>query len=155
MVYQTKLVDTAMHGLHNTFSIIPYYAVTFHGKHTFLWSPIQHSWPQHLMLICICCWKIQEVRKQVGFLPGSLHWNRRVIVVTLLSPLGLLAVFTLYVLHIFEDAWYVTVFYTILLQWNCKYADAFSGMKSFAFRLKFHWSLFPRVQLTITQHWFR
>ena len=25
----------------------------------------------------------------------------------------------------------------------------------FEFRLKFHWSLFPRVQLTISQHWFR
>ena len=28
-------------------------------------------------------------------------------------------------------------------------------MKMFEFRLKFHWSLFPRVQLTIFQHWFR
>ena len=29
------------------------------------------------------------------------------------------------------------------------------SMKMFEFRLKFHWSLFPRVQLTIFQHWFR
>ena len=29
----------------------------------------------------------------------------------------------------------------------------FSSMKMFEFRLKFHWSLFPRVQLTIFQHW--
>ena len=28
-------------------------------------------------------------------------------------------------------------------------------MKMFEFRSKFHWSLFPRVQLTIFQHWFR
>ena len=27
--------------------------------------------------------------------------------------------------------------------------------EKFVFRLKFHWSLFPRVQLTITQQWFR
>ena len=33
--------------------------------------------------------------------------------------------------------------------------DAFSWMKSFVFWLKFHWSLFLRVQLTIIQHWFR
>ena len=33
--------------------------------------------------------------------------------------------------------------------------SAFSWMKMFQFRLKFHWSLFPRVQLTIFQHWFR
>ena len=29
------------------------------------------------------------------------------------------------------------------------------SMKMFEFRLKFHWRLFPRVQLTIFQHWFR
>ena len=32
---------------------------------------------------------------------------------------------------------------------------AFSWMKMLEFRLNFHWSLFPRVQLTISQHWFR
>ena len=35
------------------------------------------------------------------------------------------------------------------------FSDAFSLMKSFAFWLNFHWSLFLRVRLTITQHWFR
>ena len=34
-------------------------------------------------------------------------------------------------------------------------SNVFSSMKMFEFRLKFHWSLFPRVQLTIFQHWFR
>ena len=33
--------------------------------------------------------------------------------------------------------------------------NAFSSMKMFEFQLKFHWNLFPRVQLTIFQHWFR
>ena len=33
--------------------------------------------------------------------------------------------------------------------------SAFSWMKMFAFRLKFHWSLFLKVQLKIFQHWFR
>ena len=33
--------------------------------------------------------------------------------------------------------------------------SALSWMKMFEFRLKFHWSLFLRVQLTIFQHWFR
>ena len=33
--------------------------------------------------------------------------------------------------------------------------DAFSWMKNFASWLKFHWSFLLRVQLTITQHWFR
>ena len=35
------------------------------------------------------------------------------------------------------------------------FSSAFLWMKMFEFRLKFHWSLFPRVQSTINQHWFR
>ena len=35
------------------------------------------------------------------------------------------------------------------------FSDAFSWMKSFVFWLKFHWCLFLRVKLTISQHWFR
>ena len=34
-------------------------------------------------------------------------------------------------------------------------SSAFSWMKMFEFRLKFQWSLFPRAQLTIFDHWFR
>ena len=34
-------------------------------------------------------------------------------------------------------------------------SNAFSLMKMYQFRLKFHWSLFPGVQLTIFQYWFR
>ena len=33
--------------------------------------------------------------------------------------------------------------------------NEFSWMKMYEFRLKFRWSLFLRVQLTIFQHWFR
>ena len=35
------------------------------------------------------------------------------------------------------------------------FSNAFSWMKMFEFRSKFHWSLFLRVQLIIFQHWFR
>ena len=35
------------------------------------------------------------------------------------------------------------------------FSNVFCSMKMFESRLKFHWSLFPRVQLTIYQHWFR
>ena len=34
-------------------------------------------------------------------------------------------------------------------------SNAFSWMKISEFRLRFHWSLFLREQLTIIQHWFR
>ena len=33
--------------------------------------------------------------------------------------------------------------------------NAFSWMTMLEFRLRFHWSFFPRVQLSIFQHWFR
>ena len=35
------------------------------------------------------------------------------------------------------------------------FSNAFSWMKIYEFRLRFHWNLFLRVQLTIFQHWFR
>ena len=37
------------------------------------------------------------------------------------------------------------------------FSNVFSWMKMlmFEFLLKFHWSLFPRVQLTVSHHWFR
>ena len=35
------------------------------------------------------------------------------------------------------------------------FTNTFSSTKMLEFRLKFHWSLFLRVQLTIFQHWFR
>ena len=34
------------------------------------------------------------------------------------------------------------------------FSNAFSWMKMYEFRLRFHWSLFLRFQLTISQHWF-
>ena len=34
-------------------------------------------------------------------------------------------------------------------------SNAFSWMKMLEFRLRFHWSLFLRIQLTIIHHWFR
>ena len=35
------------------------------------------------------------------------------------------------------------------------FSNAFSWIKMYEFRLRFHWSLLLRVQLTIFQHWFR
>ena len=35
------------------------------------------------------------------------------------------------------------------------YSNAFSWMKMFEFRWRFHWTLFKRVHLTIFQHWFK
>ena len=40
-----------------------------------------------------------------------------------------------------------------LFQMTC--SNAFSWMKMYEFWLRFHWSLFLRVQLTVFQHWFR
>ena len=40
-----------------------------------------------------------------------------------------------------------------IFQTTC--SNAFSWMKIYAFRLRFYWTLFPRNQLMIFQHWFR
>ena len=57
-----------------------------------------------------------------------------------------------------------TTFHDTLTHWGRDKMDAisqttlsnsFSWMEMLEFRLKFHWNLFPRVQLTIFQHWFR
>ena len=61
------------------------------------------------------------------------------------------------------DMLYILVVY-ILTHWGrdkmddisqTTFSNAFSWMKMFEYRLKFHWSLFLGVQLTISQHWFR
>ena len=35
------------------------------------------------------------------------------------------------------------------------FSNAFSWMKMYEFRLRFHWNLFPGFELTTYQHWFR
>ena len=35
------------------------------------------------------------------------------------------------------------------------FKNVFDWLKMFEFRIQFHWSLFPRILLTIVQHWFR
>ena len=35
------------------------------------------------------------------------------------------------------------------------FSNAFPWMKTYGFRLRFHWIMFPRVHSTIFQHWFR
>ena len=35
------------------------------------------------------------------------------------------------------------------------FSTAFCWLKMYEFRLRFHWKLFPRVQLTLFHHWFR
>ena len=39
--------------------------------------------------------------------------------------------------------------------WQTTFSNAFSWMKRIKIGFKFHWNLFPGVQLTINQHWFR
>ena len=39
--------------------------------------------------------------------------------------------------------------------WQTIFPNEFSWMKMVEFRFKFHWNLFPWVQMAISQHWFR
>ena len=67
-------------------------------------------------------------------------------------------------LTIYEILWYSSNGNAYLTHWGREkmdaisqttFSNAFSWMKMLEYRLKFHWSLFLRVQLTISQHWFR
>ena len=67
--------------------------------------------------------------------------------------------------HILLCSWHGTSWWprsanTLRPRQNCRHfvttiSIVFSWKKIFEFRLRFHWILFPRVQLTIFQHWFR
>ena len=50
------------------------------------------------------------------------------------------------ILNTFRPRQMATIFQTT-------FSNAFSWMKMYEFWLKFHWSLFPRVRLSIFQHW--
>ena len=59
---------------------------------------------------------------------------------------------------------YLLLMFDRLLHWGrdkmaaifqTTFSNAFSWIKMYEFRLRFHWSLLLRVQLTIFQHWFR
>ena len=39
--------------------------------------------------------------------------------------------------------------------WETTFSNAFTWLKMIEFLFKFHGNLFPRVQLTISQHWFK
>ena len=50
---------------------------------------------------------------------------------------------------------YPNIFYKMAAIFQTTISNAFSLIRMYKFRLIFHWSLLPRVQLTIFQHWFR
>ena len=61
------------------------------------------------------------------------------------------------------DVFFVIKLNTLLTHWGwdkmaaifqTTFSNGFSWIKIYEFRLKFHWSLFLGIQLTIFQHWF-
>ena len=66
---------------------------------------------------------------------------------------------TLYMLHVdfsflTSSPNYLTEHIEAEAKWP-PFSTAFSWLKMYEFRLRFHWKLFPGVQLTIFHHWFR
>ena len=62
------------------------------------------------------------------------------------------------------NSWMKWKYHDILTHWGrdkmdtisqTTFSNAFSWMKMHEFHLRFHWSLFLRIELTIFQHWFR
>ena len=63
-------------------------------------------------------------------------------------------------MELFEGGWKVRSINTLRPRqlaaiFQTTFSNAFSWMKMYLFRLRFHWSLFLVVQLVIFQHWFR
>ena len=96
------------------------------------------------------------------------HWKPRAIMMPTFSPLVAPPLMTEQpaVPHMRANlaSWQLSVFSALITHLPLDkmatisqtiFSDAFSSMKSFVFWLKFHWSLFLTVWLTITQHWSR
>ena len=76
-----------------------------------------------------------------------------------ITPFGNISIKTMMV----PMAWALPPF-VWLAHWGCDnmaaifqttFSHAFTWKKMYQFWLRFHWSFFPMVQLTILQHWFR
>ena len=95
----------------------------------------------------------------------SLQWQKLVLEGNFVKSYHTFTEFNLFFVHLILN-WRA---YTFLLHIHVKYEyripfmiwklqTTFSNVSStkvFEFRLQFHWSLFPRVQLIVSQHWFR
>ena len=96
--------------------------------------------------------KVPEMLNLNSMAHGSFKWNFRQVIFKLISmtdgwgvssEISLIRMFT----HWGRDKMAAASQTTL--------SNAFSWMKVLEFLLRFHWSLFRRVQLTIIQHWFR
>ena len=142
-------------------------------------SPHKGLWPGALMLSLICAWTngwvnnrdvgdlrrhhahydvtvlISYVSRGMFFICIVLYFIYRVIIHTFSSTpyLHLKPILT----NVLIRRWMLTQWgrYKMVAIFRTTYSNAFSWMKMYEFRLRFHWSLFLRVQLTISQHWFR
>ena len=111
---------------------------------------------------------------------GHHHWNENVVILTKFSSLAALEVVILTTFSAASDEnfikmktfpfqWYgfvgmISTDALALTHWGrdkmdaisqTTFSNAFSWMKMFEYRLRFDLSLFLRVELTISQHWFR
>ena len=123
--------------------------------------------------ICICIWKIQIFVFVFVFVFDKTYLTPALIGTLIQVQVGRIKKYTYMAfggsqhgvigwLHI--KTWPSPLICRPLTHWGQDKMDAisqttfssvFSLMKTFEFRLKFHWSLFLRVQSTIFQHWFR
>ena len=55
----------------------------------------------------------------------------------------------------FEWCWLISPWTKWTPIWQTTISDAFCWMRMTEFRIAFHWNLFPGVQMTINQYWFR
>ena len=112
--------------------------------------------------MCVLCISIGMYHGLEILLPPS-----NILLPKAMAPMASLA----YIWFIITYAWYIAYIWFIitvpadaLAHWGrdkmaaifqTTLSNTFSSMKMYKFWLKFHWSLFLRVQLITSQHWFR
>ena len=104
-----------------------------------LWKVYCISWKTPVQLI-------PTIGSDNGCLNGGDHW-KRAILIDMCNGVSWQGQFIKRVIHWRRDK--------IAAIFQITYLSAFSWMKVYEFRFKFHWSLFLGVQLTIFQHWSR
>ena len=86
-----------------------------------------------------CCWSASAAGYDCIHIGHTNPWNR---IEQIIIQSSLVTIWLIFVNTMRHE------------QNGCDFADNIFK-KMFKFPLKFHWSLIPRVQLTIFQHWFR
>ena len=123
---------------------------------------LQVSWDSGQTWETFVSVKQADSQKSLWYRKGSVY--HVIMSCDMIKIIDIRSIQTIQLHHIPHKLYDISPLQAILTHWgpdemknisSATFSNVFSSMKMFEFLLKFHWSLFPRVQLTIFQHWFR